>query len=72
MKIVHNNYYIICLALTQLLSCSIFGPSEKDLIEDVKQHLSRFDTLHLGKYAGFTENNYNIKVINIKKQRYNT
>jgi hypothetical protein len=69
MKIVHNNYYyIICLMLfTQLLSCSIFGPSEKDLIEAVKQHLSRFDTLHLGKYAGFTETNYNIKVINIKK-----
>jgi hypothetical protein len=68
MKIVHNNYYIIYLMLfTQLVSCSIFGPNEKDLIEAVKQHLSRFDTLHLGKYAGFTETNYNITVINIKK-----
>ena len=55
------------MLFTQLVSCSIFGPSEKDLIEAVKQHLSRFDTLHLSKYAGFTETNYNITVINIKK-----
>ena len=58
---------IYLMLFTQLVSCSIFGPSEKDLIEAVKQHLSRFDTLHLSKYAGFTETNYNIKVINIKK-----